>query len=66
MSILKPLEKLATIDLAKFCPDWATRTEFVYRAVFVIRRAKDQIAVIGMHTAAARLWHGLEAVVLRS
>lgn len=65
MSILRLLEKLVNIDLAQFGPGRATRTVFEHMAVFVIRRAEDQIAVIGMRSAAASLWHGLETAGLR-
>lgn len=57
--VLALLEKLANIDLESFGPGAATRTGLHHMNVFVIRRAEDRLAVIGMRSLADTLWHAL-------
>ncbi len=64
-----PLEalmaKLVNIDPATFTAGRAIRTGLHHMTVFVIRRADDQIAVIGMRSYAAALWHTLDQTAQR-
>ncbi|MFN3823391.1 MAG: sarcosine oxidase subunit gamma [Pseudorhodobacter sp.] len=59
------MEKLVNIDPARFLPGSATRTGLEHMTVFVIRRATDRLAVLGMRSAAGSVWHALENVVSR-
>jgi len=59
------MEKLVNIDPARFPPGSATRTGLEHMTVFVIRRATDRLAVLGMRSAAGSLWHALENAVSR-
>lgn len=54
------LEKLVNLDLATFGPGSATRTGLEHMGVFVIRRAVDRAAILGMRSAAGSLWHAIE------
>lgn len=54
------MEKLVNLDAAAFEPGSATRTTMHHMSVFVIRRAEDRLAVIGMRSLAGSLWHALE------
>ncbi|MFC3568017.1 sarcosine oxidase subunit gamma [Paracoccus simplex] len=54
------MEKLVNIDAAAFGSGSATRTGLHHMSVFLIRRAEDRLAVIGMRSLAAALWHTLE------
>lgn len=53
------LEKLVNVDARRFGPGSATRTGFHHMSVFVIRRASDRLAVLGMRSAAGTIWHAL-------
>lgn len=54
------LEKLVNIDLSRLAPGHATRTELEHMSVFVIRRAADKVAIMGMRSAAGSVWHTIE------
>ncbi|SMO92502.1 sarcosine oxidase subunit gamma [Paracoccus laeviglucosivorans] len=53
------LEKLVNVDAHRFTAGHATRTGFHHMSVFVIRRADDRLALIGMRSAAGTIWHAL-------
>lgn len=53
------LERLVNLDAGRFGPGSATRTGFHHMSVFVIRRAEDRLAVLGMRSAAGTIWHAL-------
>lgn len=57
--LLALISRLVNIDLGRFPPGSATRTGFHHMSVFVIRRAEDRMAILGMRSAAASIWHGL-------
>ncbi|GEM_PF-762634 len=59
------MSKLVNIDLAGFGPGRATRTGLEHMSVFVLRRSESQIAVLGMRSAAASLWHALTTAAAR-
>ena len=59
------MEKLVNIDAAGFGPGCATRTGLEHMTVFVIRRAEDRVAIIGMRTLAGSLWHAIETAAKR-
>lgn len=59
------LERLANIDAAGLAPGHATRTGLHHMSVFLIRRAGDRLAVIGMRSLAGALWHALEETATR-
>lgn len=63
--ILALLEKLVNLDATGFGPGSATRTGLEHMSVFVIRRAQNRLAVIGMRSAAASLWHAIETAAER-
>lgn len=63
--ILALMAKLVNLDPSRFGPGTATRTGLEHMSVFVIRRAADRLAVIGMRSAAATLWHALETSAAR-
>ena len=63
--ILRLLEKLVNIDPAGLAPGRATRTGLEHMSVFVIRRAEERLAVLGMRSAAGTLWHALETAAAR-
>ncbi len=63
--IARLMEKLFNIDTSSFGPGTATRTVFDHMAVFVIRRADDRLAVLGMRSAAGTLSHALETAAAR-
>lgn len=53
------LAKMVNIDKSRFGPGHATRTVLHHMSVFVIRRADDHLAVLGMRSAAGTIWHAL-------
>jgi len=53
------LEKLVNVEAHCFTAGQATRTGFHHMSVFVIRRADDRLAVLGMRSAAGTIWHAL-------
>ena len=59
------LEKLVNLDPATLGPGRATRTGLHHMGVFVIRRAENRLAVLGMRSAAGTLWHTLDLAVRR-
>ncbi len=63
--VLALLERLMNIDIATLGPGCATRTGLEHMAVFVVRRAEDRLAVIGMRSAAGTLWHVLSGTMAR-
>lgn len=63
--ILALMAKLVNIDPRLFAPGSATRAGLGHMNVFVIRRAEDRLAVLGMRSAAGTLWHELECAVKR-
>ena len=63
--ILALMGKLVNLDPARFGPGTATRTGLEHMSVFVIRRAADRLAIVGMRSAAGTLWHALETAVQR-
>lgn len=54
------MERLVNIDSTTFCSGHATRTGLHHMTVYLIRRADERLAVIGMRSMAASLWHALE------
>jgi sarcosine oxidase subunit gamma len=63
--IIRLLEKLVNINLVDFPTGRATRTSFEHMAIFVIRRAEDHVALLGMRSAADSLWHAVETAAAR-
>lgn len=59
------MAKLVNIDPTRFPAGSATRTGVEHMSVFVIRRAPDRLAILGMRSAAGTLWHALEKTVSR-
>ncbi|MDO5369349.1 sarcosine oxidase subunit gamma [Paracoccus sp. (in: a-proteobacteria)] len=59
------LAKLVNLDPLRLQPGSAARTGLEHLGVFVIRRAPDGLAVIGMRSAAGSLWHALETAISR-
>lgn len=59
------MARLVNLDPARFPPGSATRTGLEHMSAFVIRRAPDHLAVLGMRSAAGTLWHALETAVSR-
>lgn len=63
--ILALMAKLVNLDPARFGPGTASRTGLEHMSVFVIRRAPDHLAILGMRSAAGTLWHALETAAAR-
>lgn len=63
--VLALMTKLVNLDPSRFGPGSATRTGLEHMSVFVVRRASDRIAILGMRSAAGTLWHALETAVAR-
>jgi sarcosine oxidase subunit gamma len=59
------IRKLVNLDADVFEPGHATRTGLEHMSVFVIRRAEDRLAVIGMRSSAGSLWHAITAAAAR-
>lgn len=59
------MEKLVNLDAAGFVPGSATRTGLHHMGVFLIRRAGNRLAVIGMRSYAGALWHALAETATR-
>ncbi len=59
------LAKLVNIDPVALAPGCAHRTALHHMTVFVIRRADDQIAIIGMRGYAGALWHAVDLAARR-
>ncbi|TNE66757.1 MAG: sarcosine oxidase subunit gamma [Rhodobacteraceae bacterium] len=64
-SIEALMNKLVNIEPKAFGPGQATRTGLEHMTVFLIRRAEDRLAVIGMRTLAGSLWHALAVAARR-
>lgn len=64
-AILAVMAKIVNLDPARLAPGSSTRTGLEHMSAFIIRRATDHLAVIGMRSAAESLWHALEAAVSR-
>lgn len=60
------LVKLVNIDPQMLGPGRTTRTGLHHMTVFLIRRAEDRLAVIGMRTLAGSLWHALSDTARRT
>lgn len=63
--ILALLEKLVNLDLVRLGAGSAARTGLAHMSAFVIRRAPDHLAILGMRSAAGSLWHALETAMAR-
>ncbi|GHG78773.1 sarcosine oxidase subunit gamma [Pseudodonghicola xiamenensis] len=59
------MHKLVNIDPKALGVGRATRTGLEHMTVFLIRRADDRLAVIGMRTLAGSLWHALAVAARR-
>ncbi|QUS37148.1 sarcosine oxidase subunit gamma [Falsirhodobacter algicola] len=59
------LSKLVNVDVQTLESGAATRTGLEHMSVFVIRRAEDRLAVLGMRSAAGTIWHALAAAAAR-
>ncbi|WP_442772761.1 sarcosine oxidase subunit gamma [Paenirhodobacter enshiensis] len=59
------LERLVNVDLGAFGPGSATRTGLEHMSVFVIRRAADRVAILGMRSSAGSLWHAISVAASR-
>lgn len=64
-TLVRLMEKLFNIDLARFVTGSATRTGLEHMSVFVIRKAPDRLVVMGMRSAAGSIWHALETAASR-
>lgn len=63
--ILALMAKLMNLDPSRLGPGTATRTGLEHMSVFVVRRAADRLALVGMRSAARTLWHALETAASR-
>lgn len=63
--ILALLAKLVNIAPDRLRPGMGTRTGLEHMSVFVIRRAPDRLALLGLRSAAATLWHALTTAAAR-
>ncbi len=59
------MRKLVNLDPLAFGKGSATRTGMDHMSVFVIRRAPERLAIIGMRSAAQSLWHMIETAARR-
>lgn len=59
------MQKLVNLDPSTFGQGTATRTGMEYMNVFVIRRAPERLAILGMRSAAETLWHVIETAIRR-
>lgn len=59
------LGALVNLDANTFDTGSAARTGLEHMTVFVIRRAEDRLAVIGMRSLAGSLWHAVEQAAKR-
>ena len=59
------LERLVNLDLGGFGPGSAQRRGFEHMSIFVIRRAADHLAVMGLRSAAGSIWHALSLAAER-
>lgn len=63
--LVRLMEKLVNVDAAGFGPGQATRTGLEHMSVFLIRRAEDRLAILGMRGLAGSLWHAIETAAAR-
>ena len=63
--IVALMQKLVNLDPSVFGQGTATRTGMEHMSVFVIRRAPDRLAILGMRSAAETLWHVIETAIRR-
>ncbi|WP_376870937.1 sarcosine oxidase subunit gamma [Albirhodobacter sp. R86504] len=54
------MSKLVNLDAVAFVPGCATRTGLEHMSVYILRRAENTLAVIGMRSLADTLWHALD------
>lgn len=54
------MEKLVNLNAGAFGSGSATRTGLEHMSVFVLRRAEDRLAILGMRSLAGSLWHAVE------
>ncbi|HWK66339.1 MAG TPA: sarcosine oxidase subunit gamma [Rhizobiaceae bacterium] len=59
-SIIALLAKLVNIDPVELQAGRALRTGLEHQSVYIIRRAADHLAILGMRSFAEALWHALE------
>lgn len=59
------LERLINVNLGEFGASRATRTAIEHMGVYVIRRAENAVAIMGMRSSAGSLWHALTKVAQR-
>jgi len=59
------LERLVNVNAADFGAGSATRTTLEHMGVYVIRRAPDHLAILGMRSLTGSLWHALATVAKR-
>lgn len=63
--VLALLAKLVNLGPVRLAANSAARTGLHHMGVFVIRRAPDHLAVLGMRSAAGSLWHALDTAAAR-
>lgn len=63
--LLALAEKLVNLPPSSLAPGRATRTGLHHMSVFILRPAEDRLAVMGMRSAAASLWHALDDTAKR-
>lgn len=63
--ILALMAKLVNLDPAQLGPGRACRTGLEHMSVFVLRRAPDRLAMLGMRSSAGTLWHAIETAAAR-
>jgi heterotetrameric sarcosine oxidase gamma subunit len=59
LPLIRLMEKLVNLDPDSLMPGRANRTLLDHMSVYLIRRAEDRLAVLGMRSAAGSLWHAL-------
>lgn len=63
--VTRLMQALVNIDAEAFGPGSATRTGLEHMSVFVIRRAADRLAILGMRSSAGSLWHAITTAAER-
>lgn len=63
--IVALLERLVNLAPEATAPGRATRTGLHHMNVFLIRRAPDQLTILGMRSAAGSLWHAVAETAKR-
>ncbi|RWB66290.1 sarcosine oxidase subunit gamma [Mesorhizobium sp.] len=59
------MARLINLDPSRLRPGAASRTGLDHMGAFVIRRAPDCLAILGIRSAAGSLWHALETAASR-